>query len=64
MIDQKNHTDPQINDLLFLNNKVDFELLWRCISKIPENDSYGYVSLNNRAFRYLKSKYVNAFKTV
>ena len=31
---QKNHMDPQINDLLLLKSEVDFELLWRCISKI------------------------------
>ena len=35
MIDQKNHIDPQINDLSFLKKEVDFELLQRCISKIP-----------------------------
>ena len=26
-----------------------------------ENDSYGYLSLNNRAFRYLKNMYANAY---
>ena len=34
MIDQKNHMGPQINNLLFLKSEVDFELLWRFISKI------------------------------
>ena len=31
MIDQKNHIDPPIKELLILKNEVDFELLWRCI---------------------------------
>ena len=31
---QKNRMDPPIIELLFLKSKVDFELLWRCISKI------------------------------
>ena len=35
MIDQKNHMDPALTELLFLKSEVDFELLWRCISKIP-----------------------------
>ena len=52
MIDQKNHMDPQINDLLFLKNEVDFELLWRCISKIPNRREEGeweedFSNLNN-----------------
>ena len=34
MIEQKNYMDPPIIELLFLKNEVDFELLWRCISKI------------------------------
>ena len=31
---QKNHMDPRIIELSFLKSEVDFELLWRCISKI------------------------------
>ena len=31
---QKNWMDPLIIELLFLKSEVDFELLWRCISKI------------------------------
>ena len=31
---QKNHMGPRIIELFFLKSEVDFELLWRCISKI------------------------------
>ena len=34
MIDQKNHMDVEKKDLLFLKSEIDFELLWRWISKI------------------------------
>jgi len=34
MIDQKNHMDPPTIELSFLKSEVDFELLWRGISKI------------------------------
>ena len=34
MKDQKNHMDPATTDLHPPENEVDFELLWRCISKI------------------------------
>ena len=34
MINQKNHMDLRTKELLFLKIEVNFELLWRCISKI------------------------------
>ena len=34
MIDQKNRMDPPTTVHHHLENEVDFELLWRCISKI------------------------------
>ena len=34
MIDQKNHMDLPITELHPPENEIDFELLWRCISKI------------------------------
>ena len=34
MIDQKNRMDPRPMELHSPENKVDLELLWRCISKI------------------------------
>ena len=34
MIHQKSGMDPRTIELSFLKSEVDFELLWRCISKI------------------------------
>ena len=41
MTDQKNHIDPQINNLLFLKSEVDFEVLWKYISKIWKQQEGG-----------------------
>ena len=36
MIHQKNRMDPSQKENHSPKNEVDFELLWRCISKIPD----------------------------
>ena len=53
MIDQKNRMDPPITEPNPLENEVDFELLWRCISKIPDRREGGaweedFPNLNNK----------------
>ena len=35
MTEQNNRMDLALTELLFLKSEVDFEILWRCISKIP-----------------------------
>ena len=46
-IDQKNHTDTVITEHHLLKNEVDFELLWRYISKNLKNNSYSYLYEGN-----------------
>ena len=56
MIDQKNHMDPPTIELSFLKSEVDFELLWRCISKI--RNQFGMatytkeIEITNRKYNY------------
>ena len=59
MIDQKKSMDPQINDLSFMKSEVDFELPWRCISKIRRTT---YMATYTKEIENLNNKivYINS----
>jgi len=58
MIDQKNGMDPATTEHHPPENEVDFELLWRCISKI--RNQFGIatytkeIEINNKKYNYSK----------
>ena len=52
---QKNHMDPRIIELLFLKSKVDFELLWRCISKIRTTSHVATYTIEIVIIKYIYS---------
>ena len=56
MIDQKNGMDPLIAEHHPPENEVDFELLWRCISKIWNQfrmTTYTKeIEINNKKYNY------------
>ena len=63
MIDQKNRMDPPTIVHHHLENEVDFELLWRCISKIWNQFGMATytkeIETNNKKYNY--SELTNAF---